>query len=280
MGSRIAVLKTLLYSNIFNYPLTKEEVFRYLITNKAVAKEEVFRYLKNIKKISSKNEFYFLNGKDYIIELRKRREKESLKKIKIAKKVVKKLSLIPTIKLIGISGNLSLKNADEKDDIDLFIVVKQNTVWITRFFTILILKFLRKHRKRKDKNVKNKICLNMFLDEENLSFKKNIYLAHEIIQLLPMLNRDNTYQKFLSDNAWVLNYMPNSKKIIKQSCSVSKAKKSLLKYIDYLFMVPQLLYMKKHITSEKISGKFLFFHPFDHQKYVLEKYKKSLKNNL
>ncbi len=279
MGSK-AILKTLLYSNIFNYPLTKEEVFQSLITNETFTKEEVFQSLKKIKKISFKNGFYFLKGRDYIVELRRKREKQSLEKIKIAKNIARKLSLIPTIKLIGISGNLSLKNADEEDDIDFFIIAKKNTVWITRFFTILILKLLGKHRKRKDKNVKNKICLNMFLDEGHIKFKKNIYLAHEIIQLLPILNKDNTYQKFLNKNIWVFNYMPNSMKIIERNYPNIDTKKSLFRYLDYLFMVPQLFYMKRHITSEKISNESLFFHPFDHQKRILREYKKSLKKDL
>lgn len=288
MGSNEqSILKTLLYADIFNFPLKKNEIWRFLITERKVNSNLLFKNISSIDKfIEVKNDYFFIKGKSRLINLRRKREKESLKKLLKAKAIIAKISFIPTVKLIGISGALSMKNSDEDDDIDLFIISKKGFAWTTRFVLVLILIFLRSYRHKNSKDFADKICLNMILDEENILFKKNnqnLYTAHEIVQLIPVLDKGNIYQKFIKKNNWIKKYLANyyiqKKNINTKENFLNNLIVIILKiiFLEKILKFIQIKYMEKNITKEIIEKGFLAFHPFDYNAYVLSVYKKNLK---
>lgn len=288
MGSNEqSILKTLLYADIFNFPLKKNEIWRFLITERKINSNLLFKNISSIDKfIEVKNDYFFIKGKSRLINLRRKREKESLKKLLKAKAIIAKISFIPTVKLIGISGALSMKNSDEDDDIDLFIISKKGFAWTTRFVLVLILIFLRSYRHKNSKDFADKICLNMILDEENILFKKNnqnLYTAHEIVQLIPVLDKGNIYQKFIKKNNWIKKYLANyyipKKNINTKENFLNNLIVIILKiiFLEKILKFIQIKYMEKNITKEIIEKGFLAFHPFDYNAYVLSVYKKNLK---
>lgn len=287
-SSKESILKTLLYSDIFDYPLSKEEIWKFLISKNKEDKQIFLRYL-NLKNslFDHKKNLYFIKGREGIIKKRQEKEKYSLEKIRFAKKIISKLSLIPTVYFIGISGALAMKNSQKDDDIDLFVVTAQKSVWTTRLLMVFMLSFLRAYRKRKDKNVSNKICLNMLIDDSALSFSKernDLYTAHEIIQILPIFNKNKTYEKFINSNIWIKDFLPNALSQRPKAPFIAKisfadiAINYLLKLslIEFLARNIQFWYMKKHVTKETILNNFLAFHPFDYKVYVLSNYKKKI----
>src|ERR1035437_3295942 len=160
-----AILKTLLYSNLFDYPLKREEIYKFLITDKKIEKTEFHKAFKTLRiPVKSSEGFYFLFERKELVKIRKEREKISLGKMQKAKKIIRILSLIPTIKFIGISGALSMKNSDKDDDIDIFVITKKGSVWITRFIMVVFLLMLGVYRNKNSKTYSDKICLNMLLD--------------------------------------------------------------------------------------------------------------------
>lgn len=288
MGSNEqSILKTLLYADIFNFPLKKNEIWRFLITDRKINSNLLFKNISSINKfIEVKDDYFFIKGKSRLTNLRRKREKESLKKLLKARAIIEKISFIPTIKLIGISGALSMKNSDEDDDIDLFVISKKGFAWTTRFMLVLILILLRSYRHKNSKIFADKICLNMILDEENILFKKNnqnLYTAHEIVQLIPVLDKGNVYQKFISKNNWIKKYLANfyipKKYIITKENLFNNLIVIILKiiFLEEILKFIQIKYMEKNITKEIIEKGFLAFHPFDYNAYVLSVYKKNLK---
>ncbi|MEK6847477.1 MAG: hypothetical protein AABY16_04905, partial [Nanoarchaeota archaeon] len=166
------------------------------------------------RKIEAKNRRHFLIGRKKIVFERLKREKISMNKLEIAKKAAKILSFIPTVKLIGVSGSLSLKNAQIIDDIDFFIITTHNSLWITRLFVNVLLILTGHKRTIKDLHGMNLVCPNLFLSEDNLllsSWRRNLFSAREITQLYLLIDRDSMYKKFLSANFWVKNYLANIK---------------------------------------------------------------------
>ena len=116
-----SIFKTLLYSDLFDYPLTESEIHKFLIAQK-IEKNELSKILKNGKlPIQEDDNFFFIKGRGKIVNARLSKEKFSLEKLEKAKKITRFLGLIPTIKLIGVSGTLAMKNCSVDDDIDLFI---------------------------------------------------------------------------------------------------------------------------------------------------------------
>jgi hypothetical protein len=281
-----AILKTLLYADLFDYPLTKTEILRFLISEKSIGEDDLYAALENKTLSIEKSEGYFyLAGRRSLVKKRQEREKISLRKLELAKKIINKISFIPMVKLIGISGALSMKNCDEDDDIDLFVITDKNSVWITRLFLVILLTFLGVYRNRQSKNHTNKICLNMILDKNHISFdekNRDLYTAHEIVQLLPVYNKEKVYERFIGENLWVKNYIPNftiekdvtsyknsfSDKLIMRLIRVMQLE-SIAKFL-------QSFYMRNHKTREIIKDGILKFHPYDYKIYILKDYNKGL----
>lgn len=213
-----AVLKTLAYADIFAYPLTLKEIQLFLIASpentfslkeieKEVNKPEIHSF------IDSQKNYFFLKNREEIVSFRQK-SLYSYKKLDLAEKTADWLKLIPFIKMVGITGNLAMENAGKNDDIDLLIVAGGQRLWLTRLLTIFLTELITKRRRPGDKEVKDKICLNMFLDEEHLALPKNeqnLFTAHEVCQLKILWQKDNIYQKFLKENQWCKNFLPNWK---------------------------------------------------------------------
>jgi hypothetical protein len=280
-----AILKTLLYSNFFDYPLREEEIFKYLITDKKIDKVLFHKILKRLKRlVKSDKQFYFLFGRKELVRKRIDREEISLQKLKKAKNIINKLSLIPTIKLIGISGTLSMKNSESRDDIDIFVITQKGLVWTTRLLMIILLFILGAYRTRNSKTYSDKICLNMLLDENFMKLEKNLYIAHEIAQLVPVFEKDNAYKNFLQANKWVEEFMVNA---LDNGKVYLKKKSNTVDFIfNWLFnffafekitKFLQLTYMRKHITKEIVKTGIVRLHPFDYKYYILQSFNQKIK---
>ncbi len=286
-NNREAILKTLLYADIFNFPLEKKEVWKFLISKDKLDEKKLFESISQKDKfIEFKNGFYFIKGRKELVYLRKKRQKISGEKLRIAKKIIKKISYFPTVKFIGISGALSMQNSDEEDDIDLFVISEKNFVWTTRFILVLSLILMGVYRNKNSKVYKDKICLNMIIDEDNMVLDKqnqNLYTAHEIIQTVPLFEKNNTYKKFIEKNNWYKNFLANATAMER----IYLRKKT--NYFDFIFIkllniifiekitrLIQKKYMEKNITKETIKNGFLALHPFDYKSYVLKTYEEKL----
>ncbi len=201
---------------------------------------------------------------------------ETLKKERISKqKIKRRLSLLrflgslPWVKYLGISGTVSMLNAKPKDDIDLFIITKVNALWIARFWLIVITSILAVRRKPKDTSYQDKLCLNLFFSETNLKIpkpKQTEYVAHEILQLKTVVNKDQSYERFLSVNSWVFQLFPNAKKTKLAKYPRVKRVTPFFGLMEQLFRSIQLLLIKRHRTTELITENQLWFFPDDFEK--------------
>ncbi len=285
MTIRNAVLATLAYHDIFDYPLTKEEIHKFLVGKKTDAKklEKSLQGLVKDKKISQTKDLFSLRGRNKIVKLRRSRGKFSSLKLKRATLFAKLLALVPTINLVAVSGALAMENAQKNDDIDLVIITAKNTLWSTRLLANAILQPLR--RKAGRPHTENKACLNLFIEQSSLKIRtQNLYSAHEVAQMRPLWQRQNAYTGFLKANSWVKNYLPNWTPNVEGLTSKAESKKNqktlvisrLALVAEILAKKFQLYYMKKKITTEKIGEHQLFFHPKDTQGWVLKTYIKKL----
>lgn len=278
-----AILRTLAYHSLFDYPLTRSEIRKFLI-EKQSSKKQILKALSGLvenKKINKQGNYYFLPNKKETIILRKRRELYSGKKILIAKKIAKLLQVIPWIKMLAITGALAMNNSNKQDDIDFLIITSQNRLWLTRLLMVVYLELLGKRRRPKERETKNKICLNMFLAENFLKLpkeKQNLFTAHEIVQMKPILDKDNTYKKFILKNLWVKKYIPNGVVIeLSDKGTVDEKQKSkrVFNYLEKFVFRLQLNYMKSKRTKEQISHHYAFFHPEDRSDRIIKEYEES-----
>lgn len=269
----ISIIKTLCYAQIFSYPLTLSEIHKYFIGKRKVTVSEIEGKIAASKHIFYEEDgFVVLSGDKKNISERRKRASNSRKKMAKAVKIARILSLIPTVKLIGVTGSVSMYNSKKDDDIDLFFITSRNSLWVSRFFVNIILLLLSEKRMYGDPFVADKICPNMFLSEEKLVIvKKNLYTAHEIVQMKVIISKENMYNKFLDANSWLFSYLPNSFKFEKKEASKVSSFHPLM-LIEPFFYGFQKLYMAKKITHEEVSYDKALFHPSKIDKPILELY--------
>jgi predicted nucleotidyltransferase len=257
---------TIYYHDLFEYPLSFSELLCWTPTKLPQ------NYHVDCE-IACENNYYFLTGKSRLVYKRIFRKRSSEKKMIIAKKASKILSLIPSVKMVAISGSLAMQNAAKESDIDLFIITRANTLWLSRLVILFLFSIFQiPVRRSGDKEERDKLCLNMWMDEGDLIWKepRNIYTAHEIAQLIPLVNKEKTHEKFLYQNKWVINYWPNAVKIKDLDAKVNNFFLGT-SIIEKLAFKLQYLHMKNRISREVITPTRAIFHPNDLSKFVLAK---------
>jgi hypothetical protein len=195
------ILQTLAYFDVFNYPLTNEEVRRFLPEkcNQLVVNEILYQLIKE-DIIYKLNNFYSLQNQPQLAEIRLAGNKRAIKLLKIARLAAKILSWFPFVQSIAVSGSLSKNFADEKADIDFFIITSANRLWIARTFMHVFKKLTFLAGKQ------NWFCMNYYIDEMKMEIaEKNIFTAMEIVTLMPMQGI-NCFKKFIEANSWTHNY--------------------------------------------------------------------------
>ncbi|HEY1871972.1 MAG TPA: hypothetical protein VGG71_12995 [Chitinophagaceae bacterium] len=203
----LTILKALAYFNIFNYPLTKQEVRNFSGNYIGEERFEAALHKMVFEKIIFRiNEFYSLQNDPFIVEKRIKGNDRAKKLLSKAINIGAFLYRFPFVRAVGISGSLSKNYADEKADIDFFIITKSNRLWISRTILHLFKKltFLvgRQHF----------FCMNYFIDEKTLQIpQQNIYSATEIVTLLPAAGTE-AINDFFKTNDWTDDWLPNASK--------------------------------------------------------------------
>lgn len=253
MDYRSAVSQTLAYSAYFDFPLSPEEVHFWLITSQQVPFRAIRPFLPPYRRSSIKKRLTL--------------QKHTLAKEKIALKMIKQARFFPTIRLLALTGSVAAGNSRHDDDIDLMIITSPHTLWFTRpfFLFLLSLQYSRRHPHDHRHGVKNSFCPNLWLDASSLSLppsKRNLYTAHEVLQIKPLLDRGDTYQQFLSANRWTKRFLANAfQKLSVRSYHRHRSSVfSLLLPLNFLFYLLQSLYMLPKKTTESVSLHSAFFH--------------------
>jgi hypothetical protein len=277
-----AVIKTLIYADCFDFPLKAWEVHKWLM-GKKVDLRQIERCLNRLIKkgeVGFKQDYYFLKGRKKLVNKRVSNLGFVRNQSRRAYFYGGLLRVIPWIKMVGISGSLAVENSDERSDIDLFIITDKERLWISRLFSLIIMSFfgVRREKYEKEEQAVNKICINSLIDINNLAFyNNNIYLAHELLQLRVIWQRDNVYQHFLESNLWALKLLPNWS----SGVEITKLKKTkadgqgVFRILESCLRFLQIRYMGPILGKEKIGRGFAFFYPNDYQDLVLKKYRKN-----
>ena len=293
-SSQSLLYATVAYADIFDYPLTSAEFRLFSLSSEK-------RIVTKIRGIESKTvrgkKYYFLSGKEATIKKRRLQEAYAREKWRKAIIVSKALSHIPTVVLVGVTGGLAMENAKIDDDIDLYCVTDNGTLWITRLLVTVFVSLMGVRRTPRAKDVKDTFCLNMFTTTDSMRIPKDerdLFSAHEVVQMTPLWEKAGTYKKFLIKNRWVESYLPNAwrekmqnEKTVNSKQQIERKKQFnhplftlyslLFTSLEPLARILQLWYMKNSRTNEVIKSDVIRFHPNDARVWIKEKLDKRLK---
>ncbi len=159
-------------------------------------------------------------------------------KVGVVKDSLEKLLMFDWVKFIGITGSVACGNVKESDDVDVFIVVKNNRSWLYRGLLVFRLGF-NSVRRVWGKCYRDKIDTNFICEERGLSFDtKSIFVLHELMYMIPAYNEDY-YQDILSFNHLLFkNFgIQIPEKVI------NRQKHPFLIILNYLAFIFQCMYM-------------------------------------
>jgi hypothetical protein len=197
------VIRTLLYFDIFHYPLTLEEIVKF--HPEKSSQEDIIKaisYLKNKLVIFKVDSFYSLHPDRAFAQRRRAGNELAKKSMEIAKRFSWLISKFPFVRAIMLSGSLSKNYMEATSDIDYFIISEPGRLWLTRGFLALFKRvFLLNSHKF--------FCTNYLIDSQSLEIEeKNIYTAIETTTLIPVYGKE-LCEKFMSKNQWTRTHLPN-----------------------------------------------------------------------
>ncbi|MDO8495845.1 MAG: hypothetical protein Q7S43_00105 [bacterium] len=309
---RNSVLATIIYYDIFDYPLTLVEIYKYLINPGRLSMikggigeiklsdiSDELDKLVDPGTVNEKNGFYFLSGRSDLYELRIERDKISARKWKKFLSMVKFLALAPYLRGVFASGSMAINNTTEESDFDVLVIIRSGRLYTCRFFLWAISSFLGIRRKKNRKIAPDKLCFNHYITDDNLYINhESIFNAQTYINLKPAMIKSEIIDRFYVENIWLNNFAYNfhtQKNFVGRSVKppiilliLAKALEFILNFsfgdtLERVFKYGQQKRIKSDPITYESGGRIIFtdqeleFHPHSFERIVIEKYRTNLK---
>ena len=201
-----AILRTLLYADIFDFPLTPAEIYHYLMDTSA-APEAVQSALETSPWLAARltrvNGYFALAGRDALGDLRDERQRRSAALWPYARRWARLTGCLPFVRMVGVTGALAVSNSPPDDDVDFLIVTAPGRVWLTRALAVGLVYLAR----LLDRVV---LCPNYVLSHNALAQDwRDLFAAHDLVQMVPLVGHA-VYAEMRAANDWSLRYLPHA----------------------------------------------------------------------
>jgi hypothetical protein len=226
-----AILSTLAYSDIFDHPLTLDELHKFLTV--PAERNEIEACASQMEEVSCKDGYYFLADRPEVIEIRKQREDDSRKAFRRAMFYGRIMGRLPFVRMVALTGSLAMLNLSKNNDMDYMLVAKPGRVWTARAFALLLGRLVRLFG--------DVICPNVIVSEKALEWDaRNLYTAREFAQMIPVSGAEANHRLRIA-NLWVsdilLNFNMESGSYVPRSGMLPNGNKDLSifqKLIEYI----------------------------------------------
>lgn len=283
-----AIVKTLVYADLFNQALSMAELHKYMV-DQPISKKELSTVMMAGTDwvFSSEFDLFSVPGREALFKLKTRQLQVTRSKLAIAKRWLWLFKLVPWVKMVAVTGSVAGGSPQLNDDIDLMIITAPKRLWLSRFLITGTLTLLGQRRKPDDDphDVANKLCLNMWLSEDHMECERqDIYVAGELSRMVPVFSRHQTYERYIGANLWIEKILPNFlSEVIDSKHGVQHEAVSrflwcsrLLDWLNAHLESWQLRRMRPR-TREVVTDELLMFHPKNYHADILERYEAALR---
>lgn len=205
-----AILRTLIYADVFHFPLTLAELQHFLIAIPSTVGDQpaspsladVEAALAELRsQIVFTAPYFTLVGSEAFCLERTQRDSISRSLWQYAQRFGRVLASLPFVRMVAVTGSLAMRNAAHaQDDIDYLIVTTSGRVWLTRLLAVGIVRIAKLQGIG--------LCPNYVLAESALEQRRqDLFIAHEIAQMIPLAGFDR-YELMRSTNQWTSNWLP------------------------------------------------------------------------
>jgi hypothetical protein len=199
-----AIVQAVAYADVFDYPLTADEVHRYLIGVPA-SRGSVHSALTDARLIpevlSRSGRYFSLTGRETTVETRRARASTAADYWRCAVRYGHLIGNMPFVRMVAVTGALAMDNVAD-GDIDYLVITEPGRLWLCRALVVGLV------RTAALRGVE--LCPNYFLSEQALVLsERNLFTAHEVAQMVPLCGIE-TYQRLRALNRWTDTYLPNA----------------------------------------------------------------------
>lgn len=189
---------------MFDYPLTAEEVHRYLVGMSAsraavhisLHSTPLSRFLTHCQG------FFALPGRTTLAALRRRRAEVAREMWARAVRYGRAMATLPFVRMVAVTGALAMDNVEPGADMDYLIVTESGRLWLCRALIIILVRLAAQRG--------DILCPNYFLSEHALVFQeRTLYTAHELTQMVPIAGL-GVYHRLRQLNGWTARFLPNA----------------------------------------------------------------------
>jgi len=202
-AQELAVLRSVTYAALFDYPLTLAQLHASLIGVRADA-DTVAAWWRTSDflqaAIDHHDGLYFPSGRCDLLRTRTRREALSRDLLDRDRRILSIVAGMPFVRMVALSGSLAHLNAEASADLDLFVITAPHRVWSVTLSLLVIARLFGWRRR---------LCLNYVISEAALRVDPaDLYSANQIIHLRPVLGHD-VFARFVDSNPFVREIYPN-----------------------------------------------------------------------
>ncbi|MCC7361375.1 MAG: hypothetical protein IT317_17950 [Anaerolineales bacterium] len=200
-----AIFRTLLYADIFDYPLTPHEIHYYLIETTA-SREAVLARLADSPwlqaRLAHSAGYVMLSDRQALSAVRQARRVASAALWPPARRWAAVLGALPFVRLVAVTGALAVDNSPAADDIDYFIITAPGRVWLARALAVGVVRLARLWRVG--------LCPNYVLAHSALAQRRrDLFVAHDLAQMVPLVGL-GVYAELRAANPWVADFLPHA----------------------------------------------------------------------
>lgn len=202
----MSILYTIAYSDIFEYPLTLQEIHRYLI-GRVVTLAEIAAVLSTgdlRRTLTSRGEFYALHGRERLFDLRPTRAALAARLWPQAVRFGRLIGSLPFVRMVAITGALVSSNVEPGADYDYLIVTKPGWLWLCRAMVLGLGKVAKAF------GVRAELCPNYLITENALRLlDQDLFTAQELTRMQPV-SGFAVYETMRAQNRWTDDFLPNA----------------------------------------------------------------------
>jgi hypothetical protein len=220
-----AIVQTVAYADVFEYPLSADEIHRYLIGVPA-SRASVRHVLSNNppQNLARAGRYFTLPGREAAVETRKLRMANAVDYWRHAVHYGRRMSHLPFVRMVAVTGALAMDN-NADGDIDYLVITEPGRLWLCRALIVGLVRLAA---------IKGtELCPNYFLSERALVLEeRNLFTAHELTQMVPLAGMA-TYQQLRNLNRWTDAYLPNATAAPKRISAVEPGRKRTRNLLEH-----------------------------------------------
>jgi hypothetical protein len=295
------IMKTVAYFDLFDYPLTRAEIRRWLYADKdgtassrgendPVLVSDAISRLISRGTLKEDSGYICAADREGLSAIREERFRHSLRKMRRARRWARVFGALPGVKMVGIGNTLAYGNAKDGSDIDFFIVTEPGTIWRTRFFAAGVAAFFGLRPKAGVS--RDRLCLSFFVTSDNQDISaiaandgsfEDIYLHYWMRQMVPLCGSLETADMYRASNGGIApRGMPVKAGMLSRVFgSLRRLPGDFLKKAQ-ISHFPQAIKAaaSKNDGSVMVSDTVLKFHVNDRRREVYDKWVKRLESLL